>query len=166
MANTDIQKEPESLVTVRFHDCDPFGHLNNTKHIEYFITAREDHLKDFYGFDIYERSNQTNENWYITKTQIVYFAPAMLMEHVRIKTRLINFSSISILIEGIMTDESAAQIKSIAWIEFRYVNLTANRLARHPAELLSFLESIRFNAEGIDSFDKRTQIIKKMHSGK
>ena len=29
----------------RFSDCDPFGHLNNARYIDYFINAREDHLR-------------------------------------------------------------------------------------------------------------------------
>ena len=49
-------KEPESRVIVRFQDCDPFGHLNNSRYLDYLINARKDHLVAAYGFDIYERA--------------------------------------------------------------------------------------------------------------
>jgi acyl-CoA thioesterase FadM len=35
---------------VRFSDCDPIGHLNNVKYLDYMFNAREDHVETFYGF--------------------------------------------------------------------------------------------------------------------
>lgn len=32
----------ESKAKVRFHDCDPFNHLNNSRYIDYMVTARGD----------------------------------------------------------------------------------------------------------------------------
>ena len=31
-------------MTVRFQDCDPFGHLNNARYIDYFLNARQDQI--------------------------------------------------------------------------------------------------------------------------
>ena len=39
-----LEKTIESKVKIRFPDCDPFNHLNNSKYIDYIINAREDHL--------------------------------------------------------------------------------------------------------------------------
>lgn len=39
-----LKKIIESKVKIRFPDCDPFNHLNNSKYIDYFINAREDQL--------------------------------------------------------------------------------------------------------------------------
>jgi acyl-CoA thioester hydrolase len=44
-----MEKTPISFYTVRFNDCDPLGHLNNSKYIDYFLNAREDHLKEHFG---------------------------------------------------------------------------------------------------------------------
>ncbi|HKP96885.1 MAG TPA: thioesterase family protein [Fibrobacteria bacterium] len=50
----ETERETESIVTVRFQDCDPFGHLNNARYIDYFTNAREDQLIRYYDFDIYK----------------------------------------------------------------------------------------------------------------
>ncbi len=47
-----MNKTPHSLYTIRFTDCDPFGHLNNGRYIDYLLNAREDHLKTEYGVDL------------------------------------------------------------------------------------------------------------------
>jgi acyl-CoA thioester hydrolase len=44
--------KPSTFYTIRFSDCDPFGHLNNSKYLDYFINAREDHLKENYDIDL------------------------------------------------------------------------------------------------------------------
>ena len=46
-----MEKTPKSRDKIRFTDCDMFGHLNNSRYLDYLINAREDHLKDFYNFD-------------------------------------------------------------------------------------------------------------------
>jgi acyl-CoA thioester hydrolase len=35
-----LEKVPESEALIRFPDCDPFNHLNNSRYIDYFINAR------------------------------------------------------------------------------------------------------------------------------
>jgi acyl-CoA thioester hydrolase len=69
--------EPITDVTIRFQDCDPFGHLNNARYIDYFINVREDHLLEHYNLDIFERQKQSNKNWVISKTKISYLFPVL-----------------------------------------------------------------------------------------
>ena len=92
--NTELDKHPESKVIIRFQDCDAFGHLNNTRFINYFINAREDHLRQYYAFDLYEHARASNKNWFITKHEIAYLRPAQLGEKVTIRTKLIDLSSL------------------------------------------------------------------------
>ncbi len=61
MKSKFYSKEPVSNVVIRFQDCDPFGHLNNARYIDYFINAREGHLVEYYNLDIYERQNNQRE---------------------------------------------------------------------------------------------------------
>lgn len=44
-----MEKEVSTTVKVRFSDCDPIGHLNNVKYLEYMFNAREDHVETFMG---------------------------------------------------------------------------------------------------------------------
>jgi acyl-CoA thioesterase FadM len=43
-----MELTPKSFYTIRFGDCDLFGHLNNARYLDYFINAREEHLKERY----------------------------------------------------------------------------------------------------------------------
>ena len=44
---------PESKTTIRFHDCDPFRHLNQARYLDYFVECREDQLREHYGLDMF-----------------------------------------------------------------------------------------------------------------
>ena len=57
----NLPKELESEVVARFQDCDPFGHLNNARYMDYLINAREDQLIHFYQINIYQHAEQTKE---------------------------------------------------------------------------------------------------------
>lgn len=35
-----MNKNPNSVYTVRFNDCDLFGHLNNARYIDYFFECQ------------------------------------------------------------------------------------------------------------------------------
>lgn len=141
-------KEPESKVAVRFQDCDPFGHLNNAKYLEYFINAREDHLVQAYGFDLYAKARETKCNWVVTRHQIAYLAPALYGEEVLIKTSLRRYTDQSVLMEGRMYDAAGTRLKSLLWTDFTYVLLATGRTAKHPHAILEFLGGILFSEEG------------------
>ena len=146
----------KSTATIRFQDCDPFGHLNNARYIDYFLNARTDQIAANYDFQIIQYGSQPSESWVVSKTQIVYLAPAALMEIVSIQTRLIDVNQSQLLVEGIMMDQAERRVKAVCWLEFTYVSLTTGRPAEHPDEMMRFFEGIRF-AEPIDtsSFENR-----------
>jgi len=49
-----MDKVLKSKVKIRFQDCDPFNHLNNSKYIDYFINAREEQILKHYDLDIFK----------------------------------------------------------------------------------------------------------------
>jgi len=75
---TELKKVLESKAKIRFHDCDPFNHLNNSRYIDYIVTARGDQLIDNYNFDIYQLAREQGIGWVTAQTQISYFSPAYL----------------------------------------------------------------------------------------
>ena len=101
---SDLPKVLESKTLVRFQDCDPFGHLNNARYIDYFMNARTDHLRDNYEFEIFAWGKETGESWVVTKTKIAYLWPAGISEEVTIRTRLIHFDTSLLRVEAIMLD--------------------------------------------------------------
>lgn len=126
----------ETFYLIRFQDCDPFGHLNNSKFIDYFINAREDHLLQFYEFDAYKYTKETGNAWVVGEHQIKYFLPAILMENVIISSNILEWNSSDILLEMTMWDEKKTKLKSVIWTRFVHVNLTKMKKIEH-GELLN-----------------------------
>ena len=143
--NNALPKVLESTAVVRFQDCDPFGHLNNARYVDYFMNARTDQLQAHYDFNIFAVGQENGSNWVVSKTEIVFLLPAMLMETVRIQTRLIWATQRKLVVEGIMFDESGQQMKSVAWVEFTFVNLANGRPASHTDDLMQLFHAVQVN---------------------
>ena len=92
-----LVKEPQSVITARFQDCDPFGHLNNARYIDYFLNARQDHILQHYNLRTYEPG--MSASWVVRTTQIAYLRPVVTMEEVVIRTRLVHFGESSLVME-------------------------------------------------------------------
>ncbi|MBU0969781.1 MAG: acyl-CoA thioesterase [Proteobacteria bacterium] len=154
-----VNKEPETDVVIRFQDCDPFGHLNNARYIDYFINAREDHLADQYDLDIYERQKRYQTNWVIAKTKIAYLAPVFFREKVLIRTRLLRYTDRSLLMEGVMTDMTRKDLKSATWIEFRHFDLVRKTQIRHSGPLMDLFEKMAVRRFNTSDFDARVKAL-------
>ena len=142
MTHNGQAKELESRARVRFQDCDPFGHLNNARYIDYFFNAREDHMAAYYDFHIFAHGQQTGQNWVVSKSQIAYLAPAFLDEEVVIRMRLIYYTENVLVIEGLMFDAKLQYLKAVAWMEFTYVNLSTGRPAQHEDDLMDLFGAV------------------------
>lgn len=160
MNETAVNKEPQTDTIIRFQDCDPFGHLNNARYLDYFINAREDHLADEYDLDIYERQKQSQTNWVIAKTKIAYISPAYFREKISVRTRLIAHTDHSLLMEGVMTKASSPpppNLKAVTWIKFRHFNLAQGKPAKHSEELMSLFDKITIRGLDTQGFDARVK---------
>ncbi len=148
---------PCSQVLIRFQDCDPFGHLNNARYLDYFMNAREEHLAEFHGLDIYERQKQCGENWVVLGHQIAYLAPVRMREKVRIRTCLLEFGARELLMEGQMLGLSGEMPRAMLWTRFAYFSLAQGRSLPHPPDILDFLTGIRLPGQEVErkSFTRR-----------
>lgn len=162
-----LPKELESEVVARFQDCDPFGHLNNARYMDYFINAREDHLIQFYNLNIYEYADKTREAWVVSKAQIAYLRPVLVMEKVRIRTRVLFYSENNLVVEGLMLDSEGTRLKSMLWVEFAYVSLTSGRPMKHPPEMMDLLQKALYSDScNPDGFNQRVEIVRAEVRGK
>lgn len=141
-----MEKSPVSFYTVRFNDCDPHGHLNNSRYLDYFLNAREDHLRDVYGIDLREWAQQGNA-FVVHSHEIRYLRPALYNEVIRIQTALIGAGENWLLVEMLMFDRER-QLKAILWSRFTHIDPRTGRKEPHSAQLLQFIEQVL--AEGID----------------
>lgn len=138
-----LDLEPKSKVWIDFQDCDPFGHLNNVKYLNYIMAARTAHLKEAYGFDIYAHTRDTGNGWVVGTTHISYLHPAHYNEQVVIETRLLHADNYRIVPEAVMLSEDLNRVHAVAWVEFVYINVAKGRPQKHGDELLSFLRSLQ-----------------------
>src|SRR5258705_7926317 len=136
----ELQKTWDTKYLIRFPDCDPFNHLNNSRYLDYFINAREDHLLKFHHFNIYELAREKAISWVVSKNQIVYLKPALLMETVVIQSTLISMDEQEIQVEMSMWDADKRNLKAFLWSNFVHFNLKTQRRETHAKELMEKFE--------------------------
>lgn len=155
-----LQKTWESKSLIRFPDCDPFNHLNNSRYIDYFINAREDHLVQFHHFNIYELAREKGVSWVVSKNQIVYLKPALLMETVVIQSTLARIDESDILVEMTMWNEQKSILKSFLWTQFVHFNLRTQKREIHSSDLLKTFKPYSIELPSTLLFEQRLQQIK------
>ncbi|MEO6254912.1 MAG: acyl-CoA thioesterase [Ferruginibacter sp.] len=140
-----MNKTPHSVCTIRFTDCDPLGHLNNARYIDYFLNGRDDHLKDAYGLDL-THFYQQGVSWVVASHEISYLRPAVYNERVSIQSALIQVGGGSLLVEMIMMDEKRSHIKAFMWSNFIHVNIKTARKENHSDSFMDFARSVALDA--------------------
>lgn len=136
-----MNKTPFSFYTIRFSDCDLFSHLNNARYIDYFLNAREDHLKDVYQLEL-SSYYRKGIGWLVGSHEISYLRPAAYNEKICIKTALLGVSPELLLVEMSMMDEQQTHLKSYLWTKFIPVNIKTGRKDNHSEEFMQFAQSI------------------------
>lgn len=144
-----MNKEPESSYTIRFSDCDLFGHLNNARYLDYFLNAREDHLKDHYQLDLASYYKQ-GIGWVVGSHEINYLKPAKYNERVVIKSSLIKASEQYLLVELQMMNVGKTEIKALMWTRFIPINVKTGRRENHPSDFMGFARNIELKNDFAD----------------
>ncbi len=142
---------------IRFQDCDPFGHLNNGRYLDYFMNAREDQIWRAYDLNIYAYSRTTGLGWVVSQNQIAYVRPALLMEEVGMESQLLSATSKYLHIEMRMYDE-ARKLKSLLWAHFIHVDIRTARSTAHSPELEA-LFSIACQPISETDFNERLKVL-------
>jgi YbgC/YbaW family acyl-CoA thioester hydrolase len=141
-----MEKTPESFYTIRFNDCDPLGHLNNSRYLDYFLNAREDHLKEFYGIDLRKWALAGNA-FVVSQHEIRYLRPVIYNDAVCIQSSLIGWGDTWLQVEMLLFDQSR-QLKAILWTKFTRINPLTGKKEPHPADFLEFMQQVL--VEGAD----------------
>jgi len=155
-----IEKMPSTKALIRFSDCDPFNHLNNSGYIDYYLNAREDQLQEFYAFNVYAHAKETGFGWVVGQHEIAYLKPAFTNETVLIESMVIRWGERDILVEFKMWNEDKTKLKSLMWTKFFYYNLATQKSHAHPPELNERFAQLVVSGIEINSFEKRLQEIK------
>ena len=147
---------------VRFQDCDPFNHLNNSKYLEYFINVREDQIAENYELDVFKHMQTTGLSWVVASNQITYLKPANTMETVLIESQLIQYTDNLLLVEMKMWNETETELKAILWIKFIPYNILTKKAANHSEDLMQLFESVVVPVEQSIFENRCFEIIQKL----
>jgi YbgC/YbaW family acyl-CoA thioester hydrolase len=139
-----MEKLLQSFYTVRFSDCDPFGHLNNARYIDYFLNAREDHLRDYYQMKLSDFAKR-GIGWVVSNHEIYYTRPALYNEKVSVQSSVIELGNAHLLVEMLMQDENSQYNKAIMWSAFTCINLKTGKKENHPEDFMEFAKQVVVN---------------------
>jgi len=132
----------QTTYIIRFNDCDPFGHLNNSKYIDYMLNAREDHLRQHHQLKLDDFYKQ-GIAWVVSQHEICYARPANYNETVCIESDLIEVGDTDLVVEMRMFDETCTTLKALMWTRFTSVNIKTGRREAHTSEFLELLNTLK-----------------------
>lgn len=137
----ELPKILESKTKIRFQDCDPLNHLNNSKYLDYLINAREDQLIEHYNLNIFENAKNTGTTWVVGTHQIAYVRPAFVMETVTIDSQLIHYGKKQLLVEIRMWNEDKTELKCVLWSSFIHFNILKGKAHEHHENFMKLFAS-------------------------
>ena len=157
-----MEKEIATITKVRFADCDPIGHLNNVKYLEYMLNAREDHVEDFYGFTYEKYLQLTGCTWVAIENQIAYLKEVRSNTKVQISSKTIKIDPRTITVEILMKSEDGKTIHCALWVTAIYFNMKTRRSETQPEDIKE--KFLKFLVE-IDqqNFQERTTFLRKQN---
>lgn len=153
-----MEKIFSSEALIRFSDCDPLGHLNNMRYLDYFLNAREDQLKEFANFDVYKHSKATGQIWVMFQNQITYLRPVFYTNVVKMTSQVFKFSDKSIQVEMQMRDKKTDELKAVLWMIAVYIDMRANKSVSHPPDIVEMISNIYMPLEQ-NSFEERVKFL-------
>lgn len=157
-----MQKELSTSVRIRFGDCDPIGHLNNVKYLEYMLNAREDHVEEGYGFTYEEYTRKTGCTWITVQNEIAYLKEVRYNQRVLITSKTIEIGDRLSKVEILMKSEDGKTIHSILWLTVLYFEMKTRRAAIQPPETQALFQKFLVTLDEKD-FQSRVVACRKMN---
>lgn len=157
-----MQKELSSIEKVRFSDCDPIGHLNNVKYLEYMLNAREDHVENGYGFTYEEYTKRTGCTWVTVQNEIAYLKEVRYNAKVMITSKTIDLGDRLSKVEILMKSEDGKTIHSVLWLTVIYFNMKTRSSESHPEDTKELFQKFLVNLEEKD-FQSRVASLRKQN---
>lgn len=155
-----MEKEKSTIVKVRFSDCDPIGHLNNVKYLEYMLNAREDHVEMFYGFTYEEYMRNTGCTWIAIQNEIAYLKEVRYNTNVVISSKTIEISDRISKVEILMKSEDGQTVYAVLWITVIYFNMKTRKSESMPEDTMKLFQEYLVDLEQKD-FASRTLYFRK-----
>lgn len=160
-----MKKEISTTAKIRFSDCDPIGHLNNVKYLEYMLNAREDHVEEFYGFTYEEYAKQTGCAWIAVQNEIAYLKEVRSGVKVSISSKAIELKDKISKVEILMKSEDEKTVNAVLWITVVYFNLKTRKAESLSDERKEFFTKYIVDLDEKD-FQSRVEYFRKLNKKK
>lgn len=157
-----MTQEIATEAKIRFGDCDPIGHLNNVKYLEYMLNAREDHVEMFYGFSYDEYIKKTGCTWITVQNEIAYLKEVRANTRVLISSKTIDIKDRVSKVEILMKSLDGQQIYAVLWITVIYFNLKTRTSEAQPEEIKELFYKFLVNLDEKD-FASRVAALRKQN---
>lgn len=157
-----MEKEISTTVKIRFSDCDPIGHLNNVKYLEYMLNAREDHVEEFYGFTYEEYIKKTGCTWIAIQNEIAYLKEVRANKKVVISSKTIEITDRISKVEILMKSEDAKTVYAVLWITVIYFNMKNRQSEIMPEETKALFSKFLIELDQKD-FQARVVVLRKFN---
>ncbi|WBV58995.1 acyl-CoA thioesterase [Chryseobacterium camelliae] len=156
-------KEVSKTVKIRFIDCDPLGHLNNVRYLDYMLNAREDHVEDFYGFTYEDYTKKTGCTWVTIQNEIAYLKEVRYNTIVAITSKTIEIQDRTSKVELLMKSEDGKTIYAVFWLSVIYFNVKTRRSEVQPPELVDLFSKYHVDLEQKD-FQSRVKFLRSQNA--
>ena len=157
-----MEKEISNLVRVRFSDCDPIGHLNNVKYLDYMLNAREDHVESGYGFTYEQYTRKTGCTWITIQNEIAYLKEVRYNARVIISSKTIEIGDRLSKVEILMKSEDGKTIHSVLWLSILYFNMKTRKSDVHPEDTKALFQRFLVDLDEKD-FKSRVSTLRKQN---
>lgn len=130
-----MSEEISVTTKIRFSDCDPLGHLNNVRYLDYMLNAREDHMEEFYGFTYEQYTKKTGCTWVTIQNEIAYLKEVRYNTMVVISSKTIEIEDRTAKVELLMKSADEKTIYAVLWITVIYFNVKTRKSERQPDDI-------------------------------
>lgn len=155
--------ETSSRAKIRFIDCDPIGHLNNSKYLDYMLNAREDHVEENYGITYEEITKQTNGcTWVTIMNEIAYLREVRYNKEVEITSKIIEITNKTSTVEILMKDSNSGIIHAVLWTTVIFFNMRTRKTDSLPEHLKELFTKFLVEIEQND-FKNRVNFLRKLN---
>lgn len=149
-------------VKIRFNDCDPIGHLNNVKYLDYMLNAREDHVEANYHFNYEEYAKKTGHTWIAIQNEIAYLKEVKANTKVIITSKTIEITDRTCKVEILMKSEDQKLVYAVLWTSAIYFDLKTRKSASQPQDIKQLFHEYYVDLEQKD-FQSRVLTFRKQN---
>lgn len=120
---------------VRYYECDPFGHVNNTNYLRYLEEAAFD-ASAAAGYDN-ARYHQMQRMWLVRETHVEYLRPLKYNDEFTVKTWIADFRRVQSRRMYEITKAATGELAARAHTDWVFVDTGTGALATIPPGLIA-----------------------------